>query len=291
MFLVEVNSGRIKKLAELLSPHRNLLETLYRRDPQYVAVQGLLRARKCEETCILTLLNALVSYQLSMPGEQYWFIFARYFSENTSRDLYSLFESFLRTYSPRLLSQKLSRIKRVLSSELILELQRDPFKYCRNTAELARKLASVLETEDLSKTVLFAVKMYGYVCDLCGIKPEYVDLKIPLDFRNALIALASCIISIKGVNITSVNIYKYAKLLTSQKHSNLVQSALSELCRELKIPCIHLDTFTWLFTGIVIRSNCNFEKARSHLKEVLGVDLPRDLILELTRCWCTCSVS
>ena len=291
MFFVKVNSDRIKRIAELLSPHKNLLEILYRRDPQYIAVQGLLRARKCEETCILVLLNALVSYQLNMPGEQYWLNFARHFSENTGRDLYSLFENFLRTHSSRMLSWKLSRVKKLLSSELILELQRDPFKYCRNTAELARKLASILKTRDLSKTVLFAVKMYGYVCDLCGVKPEYIDLKIPLDFRNALIALASCIVSIKGVNVAGANIYKYAKLLTSQKYSNLVQSALSELCRELKISCIHLDTFTWLFTGIIIKSNCNFEKAHSYLKEVLGVNLSRDLILELTRCWCLSSVS
>ena len=283
MLLVEINTTRIRELAELLKPYKTLLKTLYKRDPQYIAIRDLLQTRTCSETVILVITNAIVSYQLTTPGELYWFNFAKYFKENTSDEYLDVFKTFLSTHSPRLLTQKLNRIRKILESELVLELREDPLQYCNKITELVEKITTTLKTTSLSKTTLFAAKMYGYVCDLCGIEPNYWGLSIPLDLRNALLAITCCIIS---TSETCKDAYKCAKILVTRKYFRIVQDAWNELCKELEIPCAHLDTFTWLLTGIIIKTKCNLEKAYFQLKNILGVELPRRLLGEFTKCGC-----
>lgn len=283
VLLVEVNTSRIRELAKLLKPYKTLLKTLYKRDPQYTAIRDLLQTRTCSETAILVITNATVSYQLTTPGELYWFNFTKYFKKNTSDKYLDVFKNFLSTHSPRLLTQKLSRIRKILESELVLELREDPLKYCNKITKLAEKIITTLKTTSLSKTALFAAKMYGYVCDLCGIEPNYWGLSIPLDFRNALLAITSCIISTSEL---CKDTYKCAKILVTRKYSKIVQDAWSELCGELEIPCAYLDTFTWLLTGIIIKTQCNLRKVRSQLKNTLSIDLPQSLLGEFTKCRC-----
>lgn len=283
MLLIEVNTTRIKELVNLLKPYKNTLKTLYKRDPQYIAIGELLQTRTCSETVILVITNAIVSYQLITSGELYWFNFSKYFKENTSNKYLDLFKTFLSTYSPRLLAQKLNRVRKILESELVLELRKDPLKYCNKIAKLVEKIANTLKVSPFSKTILFAAKMYGYVCDLCSTEPNYWGLSIPLDYRNALLAMMSCIISISE---PCKDTYMCSRILVTQKYFRIVQNAWSEVCRELGITCAHLDTFTWLLTGIIIKTQCNLEKAHSQLKNTLGIDLPRVLLEEFTKCGC-----
>jgi DNA-(apurinic or apyrimidinic site) lyase len=290
MLLVEVSSNRIRELAKHLRPYRDVIVNLYRRDPQYSAVESLLKTRGCSEGFVLALVNALVSYQLSMPGEQYWLEFAEYFSENRNLNYYEAFRDFLSTRSPRLLEQKLRRIRSILGSGLLEELQENPAKYCQSIVKLVEKLAETLKASPQSKTLLFAGKIYGYICNLCGLRPNYSGLSIPVDYRNSLLALVSCIITVRGEQVTAENIFTYARKIQTH-YSKLVQRAWEELCRELEVPCVHLDTLTWLITGIITRSECSLEKAGLYARQALSVDLPAITLRELVKCWCVDGVS
>jgi DNA-(apurinic or apyrimidinic site) lyase len=282
---VEINNERISELAKILRPYREVIKSLHKKDPQYLAIKSLIQVKGCIEGAILALINALVSYQLSTQGEEYWMNFANYFRGVVKEDYYKAFRDFLLAHSPRLITQKLSRVEKILKSELLQELRKDPLKYCHSINTLTRKLAGELRADPNSKTLLFAAKIYGYTCDLCGVEPDYSNISIPVDYRNTLLAIASCIVTIRGETTSRDKLHLYVREVYS-RHSKLVQEAWAGLCEEIELPCPYLDTFTWLVTGIITRSECNVQKAQTTIRHALGLDLLESAVRELVKCWC-----
>ncbi len=188
------------------------------RDRQYKALEKLFASLKEPELFLkLIVINALLSYQLQMKGENYWETFSRFFSQNPEL---SKFEEFLKLYNRRFLSSKLKRFKRVIKClEKIIE-EGSILRFGNNLKDLVRKLASCLNQREDSKTIVFAAKMfmYGYRIAL-GEEPKGLeDIAIPVDSRLSKI--------------------------------NPDKEFWKELSNKSGIPQIHLDAIFWIPAGM-----------------------------------------
>ncbi|MEM3938207.1 MAG: N-glycosylase/DNA lyase [Desulfurococcaceae archaeon] len=278
---VKLNSSRAAVIAISLKPLKDVLVNLKYRDPQYLAVRRLASAFDFNVASLLVVLNGIISYQLGIPGEKYWLEFADFFSKASDVNA-ELFKSFLvEARCTRLLSQKLERVKRVLSSDLAVRLLEDGLLYCSNLRVLVSELARLLRSKTTSKTILFATKMYGYLCDLAGAEPNYADIPIPVDYRNAILSLTSCIVEdCRGKD----SIEECAVVLTTTKYAKYVQEAWSTVCSHLNTPCLLLDVFTWLFVGKAIEANFKPREAAKLFKRDYGIDVPVETAEQLLEC-------
>jgi len=144
------------------------------RDPQYKALRYLYK-RKGWEALPLVVGNALVSYQLPMRGEEYWWAFARSAGEGTA------LEEFVGRHNRRLLPAKLKRLKR---GRVVWErVERD-----WGLEELYRRLRALYGRQ---KTVSFAVKMAGYFKRAAGEEVVFpFSIPLPYDSRIARLSKA-----------------------------------------------------------------------------------------------------
>ena len=185
-------------------------------DRQYRALEKLFNSLGNGELFLkLVLVNALLSYQLPMKGEDYWETFAEFFSKG--KDLTG-FEEFLKLYNNRFLSGKLKRLKKVLKSVEGLSPEKlDHF--CKNPEGLLKYLSESLKQPPNAKTLVFAVKMFLYACRIAGKETAVApfEMEIPLDVRLKRIA----------------DDYKFWK----------------GLAREVGIPPLHLDVIVWTTMG------------------------------------------
>lgn len=276
-----VDNERVKLVASELKKIEHVISQLLTRDPQYTAVKNLLGSLVSSWTALLVVSNALISYQLSMPGEEYWTVFSRYFSKPSSEPLPSRFERFLvETHCTRSLDQKIKRIRVFTSSKLAEKLVANPLQYCSRVKDLVDELSRTLGVDRDSKTIVFAAKMYGYYCIASGLTPDFTGISIPVDYRNALLALTSCIVS----NCSNVDLHKCAKELTSSSYSRVVRNAWNTVCTITQIPCLLLDVFTWLFTGIAVENSFNPEKTVETLLTKHGVSIPLETARILLEC-------
>lgn len=278
---IRPNPLRVAAVAASLRSLKGALADLKYRDPQYLAVRKLVNMFGFNIASLLVVLNSIISYQLGVPGERYWLKFADFFSKASGDVNVELFKSFLvETKCTRLLSQKLRRIERVLSSHLASSLLENGLLYCNNLRMMVNELAKLLRSETTSKTMVFTAKMYGYVCDLAGIEPNYANIPIPVDYRNALLALTSCIIE----DCTSKkSIEECSAVLTTTRYAKYVQEAWSAVCNYLNIPCLLLDVFTWLFVRKAIETNFKPRKVVELFKRDYDMDIPvetAELLLE-----------
>ena len=80
---IKVNLERIEELSNLISSIG--IKTIYYiedHDNQFEAMKILYSGTKhAGYVCLLAVSNALISYRLSMKGEDYWLLFAKYFSK------------------------------------------------------------------------------------------------------------------------------------------------------------------------------------------------------------------
>ena len=153
-------------------------------DPQFQALLHLYENTKDKERFApLVIANALVSYQLSGRGEDWWWEFARYFSENLVADFAGAYKVFLpqsRT-NRRLVDVKVRRLRR---AEAFLQNMR-PEEYYGNMIALQTDLARILGTKKNAKTIVFAVKMFGYAMRIATgeFRPYPMEIPIPVDSR------------------------------------------------------------------------------------------------------------
>ena len=153
-------------------------------DPQFQALIYLYEHMGNKERFApLVVANALVSYQLSGRGEDWWWEFARYFSENPVVDFAGAYRVFLphSKTNRRLVEAKVKRLQR---AEAFLQGM-DPKKYYTHMTALQKDLARTLETGRNAKTVVFAVKMFGYAMRIATgeFRPYPMGIPIPVDSR------------------------------------------------------------------------------------------------------------
>ena len=180
----EPSPSRTAKLVKLLKEFSlKEVEEVEVRDRQFIALKELYRSLKNRELFFkLVLINALLSYQLQMKGEDYWEAFSEFFKKGKEvKD----FPDFLSRYNRRFLTAKLKRFEKVrlCVDELfrkfsIQELGERP-------SLIVDALAGCLGQKRSAKTVVFAVKMFSYAYKVVFDRfPENLwEIEIPLDSR------------------------------------------------------------------------------------------------------------
>lgn len=278
--MVKIDSERLLLVASLLKPLKHQIMNLYVKDPQYHAIRQITENRGCGEASLLIVINSIMSYRLKTAGENYWLLFAEYFSRRDVQVDVSTIEDFLKwSGNTILLEQKLKRASRILNSNLATRLLEAPLAYCSSVAKLIEELSKILRTDRDSKTVVFAAKMYGYLCYVCGVQPDYSEIPIPLDYRTAVLSLTSCIATDCDKRLNNcVN-----ELLKGQ-NARVVKDAWNLICKEVGIPCLLVDTFTWLVTGVLIKNYFNVYKSFNEIKRKYGIEIPAEMLECLVEC-------
>ena len=134
---------------------------------------------------------------------------------------------FLRTSknNKRIYNIKKSRIEK---SNRILDIEKDFFKYYNNLEELNKILAKMMNTQLYSKTIVFAVKMFGYACSIISWKDiDYpMSINIPVDSR------------LKKIYVINENKDPINELEICDYFWNL--------SKKFQIPPLDLDAILWL---------------------------------------------
>ena len=181
------NYEKIKSFVKKFS--KDDILQIERDDPQYKALERLYDSLKDKLLFVrLTVINALLSYQLNMKGEKYWNCFADFFSEKRKAEF---FPEFLRCYNYRILNGKLKRYEKVREVVFcLLRTENDILYFSRNLDEFLEKLSKLLNQKKDAKTVVFAVKMFIYAFRVAFDEDIFAPsgIMIPLDSRISKIS-------------------------------------------------------------------------------------------------------
>ncbi|MDN5358241.1 MAG: DNA-(apurinic or apyrimidinic site) lyase [Candidatus Diapherotrites archaeon] len=190
-------------------------------DPQFQALMFLYEKMDDKRAFVpLVTANALVSYQLSGKGEEWWWEFARWFSEHpVTERLSAAYAEFLpksRT-NKRLANIKVKRLEKMENFLLAMR----PEKYYENMVQLWKDLAQILGTPRNTKTTVFAVKMFGYAMRIANGKfiPYPFEIPIPVDSR----------------------IKKFTEKLGAGKPIPF----WNEVAKKSGVPPLHIDSILW----------------------------------------------
>ncbi len=207
-------------------------------DPQFQALLFLYENMENKKLFVpLVVANALVSYQLSGKGEEWWWEFAHWFSENPAVDFSGAYGAFLpksRT-NRRLVDAKVKRLSR---AERFLRSM-DLGKYYEDMVALQRDLAKTLGTNRNAKTIVFAVKMFGYAMRIAtgGFRPYPFEIPIPTDSR--------------------------IKRITEKLGGENPTEFWNGVARASGVPPLHIDSILWPVLG-------NDPKVREKIVKVFG---------------------
>ncbi len=199
-------------------------------DLQYHYLKNLQKTLKNDELFLkLVIINAIVSYQLSTTGENWWKEFSEYDWNNISKNKNNLFEEYILFLSNskgnrRLNNVKIKRINKIRNflNDLSIEKLEN---YYYNMDTFRNDIAKHLNTKKESKTVVFTVKMFGYASRIIFKKfIQYpYEIEIPKDSR----------------------IEKYTKRFTDDN----VVKFWNSISKETKIPPLHIDSILWSALG------------------------------------------
>ncbi|AIU70155.1 N-glycosylase [Thermococcus eurythermalis] len=222
-------------------------------DLQFDALKNLRENLGDDELFVkLVIANSIVSYQLSGKGEDWWWEFSKYFSKNPPEggiaEAYSRFLPNSQT-NRRLVAGKLKRLQRLepFLEERSLEDLRE--YYFEGMERLRDKLAKTLGSKKSAKTMVFAVKMFGYAGRI--VFGEFVPYPMAIEIPD------------------DVRINAYTKRFTSEPPV----SFWSRVAKETGISPLHIDSILWPALGGKERV---LERLRKHCSRA-------ELVLELTR--------
>ncbi|MEM4396291.1 MAG: N-glycosylase/DNA lyase [Candidatus Woesearchaeota archaeon] len=205
--------------------HEKIIE-IEENDSQFLALKNLYNRFKNlpnleEKFLTFIVVNALISYQLSGTGEQYWQEFSEKIDLN--KNLEQAFLEFLKIckYNKRIPSSKIKRINKIKDLKLDLRFySKEEFLELRD--ELEQRLSK-------GKTINFAVKMYGYGCRILTNKfiafPD--EIEIPLDSR----------------------ILKFSKKIKNFENKKEIIEFWNKISKEVNIAPLHLDSLLWNSLG------------------------------------------
>lgn len=184
-------------------------------DKQYLYLKNLYEKIKDANIFLkISVINALLAYQLVYKAEDFWKKFSEFFSKEKI-DVCKDFEEFIEKHNFRFKENKLKRLKRICEWMSKVDL----LKYKDDLKKLNIDLAKVLDQDINAKTIVFAVKIYGYCLRILGYKITFPsDIFIPIDNRISKIS----------------------------KDKNF----WLEISKKLKIPLLHLDSIIWVTYGM-----------------------------------------
>ncbi|MEM1611148.1 MAG: N-glycosylase/DNA lyase [Sulfolobales archaeon] len=258
---IKINEYRVEAVGKTLA--KLGLEAIYaieEGDPQYRALESLVkRLGDCSSASLLVVLNSLVAYQLSTHGEEYWWEFARYpFKPGSPDELVRDFISFLNTSKGNVAARdkKISRIKRLVSTQTHIEIYVKAPDLFRNLEKLREILARGLDKEGSEKTIVFAVKMLYYVARICGSKPRPSEaIEIPIDRRVAGVTYTSEIADTEARDPVE-------EIMRNYREAQRAWKKVSEISG---IPMINLDSLIWL-CGKHVKEEDRVENAYNEIK-------------------------
>jgi len=236
-------------------------------DPQYKALENLYRELSdCSSLALLTVLNSIVSYQLSITGEDYWWEFSQYQEfKRYSRDPEMLWDSFRRF----LLSSrgntstrdiKLKRISKLREEEFHIEIYAKFSDYAKDLGSFARRLSEILRQNIYDKTIMFSVKMLYYVARICNMRiGGFDEIKIPIDRRVAAVSFTSEIVDVLDTK------YVVEYIMKEKKTALRAWDIVSETSN---IPLIKLDSLIWTM-GRYVREKDPVNRVLKDLSNIL----------------------
>jgi len=198
-------------------------------DLQFDALRNLHENLRDDELFLkLVIANSIVSYQLSGKGEDWWWEFSKYFSSHPPgkviAEAYSKFLPASRT-NRRLVAGKLRRLKKL--NPFLDSLDIDDLRdyYFGDMVKLREELAGALGSKKSAKTIVFAVKMFGYAGRIVfeEFVPYPMEIEIPEDVR----------------------IKAYTKRITSEP----AVSFWGKVSKETGVPPLHMDSILWPALG------------------------------------------
>lgn len=260
---------------------RDGCEEFIRIDPQYVALSKL--PSLCGVISIkLVAINSLVSYMLSVRGEEFWGLFADFAISRCGkvRDFKEAVEAvkeFTHNYNKLYLEAKIRRLSKVLRcGNAFNSLEKGYIK------EYLSKLSSCLEVEENSKTLVFSAKMAYYVLKSIGVHADLSKIPIPVDRRVALVTLTSgLLIPPKKTKEASGRLEDLVTELL--KHPEIVRKVWDVVSEESGIPALLIDAPIWLIGGYVKTSGTDeIVKNLRSLGILISESLLTRLVSELT---------
>ncbi len=248
-------------------------------DPQYKALENLYRElNDCSSLALLTVLNSIVSYQLSTTGEDYWWEFSRYqefkkYSRNPEM-LWDAFRRFLLSSRGNTSAReiKLRRISRLREEEFHIEIYAKFSDYAKDLGSFAKRLSEILRQNIYDKTIVFSVKMLYYVARICNMKiGGFEEVKIPVDRRVAAVSFTSEIVDV--VDTRDVVEYIMREKKTALKAWDIVSETSG-------ISLIKLDSLIWVM-GRYVRDKDPVNRALRDLSNILRGYIDTKILSEL----------
>lgn len=273
MFIMILDYERIMYVGFLLSQIKDCIGYIVRIDPQFWAISDIVDKVRSGIGAVAIIMNALVSYRLVMPGEEYWSVFSREFisSSPSFNNIIQWFKLFLKKYNPLTFEYKISRLRKFAKTSVFSTLFNEPDIYCYDIDILNSALGKIYKDPN-AKTVLFSTKMYYYYCIAKGLEPMLdFNIPLPIDRRIAKLTymlglLIECRKRKKQINID----------LLMNKYRLKVFDAWNYIAMFSGIPPLILDTIMWVISG-----NYLGEKTISRILNKYCIDNARRVLKSL----------
>ena len=265
--VMRVSEERVMSVASAirLAGVDGLLRLEEQLDPQYDYMQRLADSVGRGPASAYALLVALVSYRLTMRGEEWWKCVSEMLgSRGRPRSVDEIVDNvvwFLNSCSGSLVARdaKVRRVRRAGSAlrGLLDEIARNPGAVMRRPQELLRDIAFSLGSSEERKTITFSVKMAYYAARPRGqLVPLGFNIPMPVDVRVACVSLTSGVVS---------GVADYHDLVRSPRE---VQRAWEEVSQLSGVPTPHLDSLLWV-VGWAPR-DLGQQEARMKVRDVLS---------------------
>lgn len=185
----------------------------------------------------LVLQCALVGFQIAGSGPLRWEEFAqkiqqdRYVLKQLQHNNIDRWYQFLTTskYNKRLYNNKRKRLEKFLIAYNAMVANRWLLSYHDDMTNLWTQLSTTMKQDQHTKTVAFAVKMYGYATRI--VTNTFIhypmNIVIPLDSR------------LRRIAIQQNSNYSTAK-------DTMIIDYYQRLAEEYEIPPLHLDSLIWI---------------------------------------------
>lgn len=221
-------------MQELLNKFKNIsledIIALENSDRQFIAIKNIYEKNKnisINNYLSLVIANALLAYQLSWTGEDYWEEFSSFvinydFSNKLNIKLF--FDDFLWVCAcnKRLINMKKIRINKI-NDFLEIFTWKEEFFY-NNMDKMWECLADKMKQKNTDKTIVFAIKMFWYAGrNIWWFKAFPYNISIPIDSRITKIYN-------KYNKDSSLNINSFYKILSEK----------------LGVSPLHLDSLLWI---------------------------------------------
>ncbi len=283
---ITINEEKARKLGRLLyNIGLEKILLLEERDPQLHAISRVSGSTSTGWAAVTASLVGLVSYRLTLKGEEWWSCYGEYFSDQKELSLQEAYDkviSFIDECKGAAIQRdaKKNRIKRVFrgAKRALETLYSQPQRILASGSWLLNSYSRALKQEPWRKTIAFSVKMAYYAVRSQQKHPVPApwDVPVPVDLR------VSCITYSSGI----VKADDWRDIMRDPRPAIKAWSIVAE---ESRIPALNIDSLLWMI-GSAPRTNSDVNEVQhqvyGRLYPVLGpraYDLSRLLITEPCR--------